>query len=87
MWDGGSMLFGYFRRVAWWVMGMGLGIELCVGGGEWSFAGYSSLLGWVLFWAGLGGYLCVMVAATSYSTVSTSGGVGKGMYEVGDVLV
>ena len=43
--------------------GGGLGIELGVNGGEWSFAGYCSLRGWVLFWVRLERVLCVMVAA------------------------
>ena len=56
-------------------------------GGEWSFAGGCSLCGWVFLWFGLGSYLCVMVAAITWYTVGTSGGVGKVMDEVGDVLV
>ena len=40
-----------------------------------------------MFWAGLGDYVCIMVAAITWSAVGTSGGVGKVMYEVGDVLV
>ncbi len=55
----GVCCFFFLRRVVWWVRGRGLGIELGVSGGEWSFAGYCSLRGWVLFWVGLGGY-CVL---------------------------
>ncbi len=87
MWDGGSLFFCFFRRVVWWVRGRGLGIELGVSGGEWSFAGYCSLRGCVLLWVRLGDYLCAMVAADTWCTVGASGGVVKVIYEVGDVLV
>ena len=56
-------------------------------GGEWSFAGGCVFWRWVFLWFGLGGCLCVTYAAITWCAKGTSGGVGKVMYEVGDVLV
>ena len=39
VWDGGSILFGFLRRVMGRGKGRGLGIVLGVGDGERSFAG------------------------------------------------
>ncbi len=87
VWGVGGMLFGFFRRVVGWVRGRGLGVWLSVCGGEWSYAGGCCLGGWVFLWFGLGGYLCVKFAAITWRALGTSGGVGKVMDEVGDVLV
>ena len=87
MWGGGSTLFGFFRTVARWVRGRGLGVYLGVTGGEWSITGDCSLWGQVFLWVGLRIYLCVLVAAIALRTVCSSGGVGKVMYEVGNVFV
>ena len=87
VWGDGSMWFGFFLRVVGWVRGWGLGVLLSLYSFEWSSAGGCCLWGWVCLWFGLGSYSCVAVVATTWCAIGASGGVGKVMDEVNDVLV